>query len=84
MNLFSDESKRPLADRVRPGTLKEFVGQHKVVGKGQFLAAMIDSGRPTSLILWGPPGTGKTTLARIIASSGDFAFEEISDRKSVV
>lgn len=78
MNLFSDDTKRPLADRVRPRTLEEFIGQSQVVGEGQFLRTMITMGVPTSLILWGPPGTGKTTLARIISSSGDFAFEEIS------
>lgn len=78
MSLFSDDTPRPLADRVRPKSLKTFIGQHHVVGEGKFLHSMISGGTPTSLILWGPPGSGKTTLARIIATSGNFAFEEIS------
>ncbi len=78
MNLFSDQTSRPLADRVRPRTLDEFVGQGHIVGEGQFLRTLIENGMLTSLILWGPPGTGKTTLARIIAAGSDAAFEEIS------
>jgi putative ATPase len=78
MNLFSDNAPRPLADRVRPQSLDDFVGQTQVVGEGRFLRTMVERGAPTSLILWGPPGTGKTTLARLIASSSQAAFEEIS------
>ena len=77
MNLF-DQIDRPLADRVRPTSLDEYIGQLQVVGEGQFIRTMIERGIPTSLILWGPPGTGKTTLARIIARSSGSAFEEIS------
>jgi len=78
MSLFEELRQRPLADRVRPRTLDDFVGQAQVVGDGQFLRTLIEQGQPTSLILWGPPGTGKTTLARIIAASSNMAFEEIS------
>ena len=77
MQLFS-EAPRPLADRIRPHVLSEVVGQASVLGEGQFLRTIIEQGTPTSLILWGPPGTGKTTLARIIAGKADAAFEEIS------
>jgi putative ATPase len=59
----------PLADRMRPRTLDELVGQEKIVGPGTLLRAALDAGRITqSMILWGPPGSGKTTLARLIAS----------------
>ncbi|HEX6791702.1 MAG TPA: replication-associated recombination protein A [Candidatus Krumholzibacteria bacterium] len=63
------ERPTPLADRMRPRTLDELVGQEKLVGPGTLLRAALDAGRITqSMILWGPPGSGKTTLARVIAS----------------
>lgn len=64
----------PLADRMRPGTLDEFVGQQHLVGPGRILRKTIESGTLQSLILWGPPGTGKTTLARIIANAAGGRF----------
>src|SRR6201986_695141 len=66
----------PLAVRMRPRTLDEMVGQEHIVGEGSALRAAIESGRPHSAILYGPPGSGKTTLARIAARMADGAFEE--------
>src|ERR1700743_2349543 len=68
----------PLAVRMRPRTLDEVVGQEHIVGVGSALRAAIESGRPHSAILYGPPGAGKTTLARIAARMSDGAFEEES------
>jgi putative ATPase len=68
----------PLAVRMRPRTLDEVVGQEHIVGEGSALRAAIESGRPHSAILYGPPGAGKTTLARIAARMADGAFEEES------
>jgi putative ATPase len=69
---------RPLADRMRPRTLDEFVGQQQLVGPGKPLRVQIDRDDPTSMIFWGPPGTGKTTLAKIIAGITKADFIEFS------
>jgi putative ATPase len=69
---------RPLADRMRPRSLDEFVGQQQVLGPGKPLRHAIESGQLHSLILWGPPGTGKTTLARLIAQKADAQFIALS------
>lgn len=68
----------PLAERMRPKNLDEYIGQQHLVGDGAVLRNMISTGRIQSLILWGPPGVGKTTLARIIATSGNRAFYTLS------
>ena len=68
----------PLADRMRPRDFSEFFGQDKLVGEGRFLRRMVESDRLKSLILWGPPGTGKTTLARMVARITGRAFESVS------
>ncbi|WP_167619654.1 replication-associated recombination protein A [Maribellus sediminis] len=69
---------QPLAERLRPKTLDDYIGQEHLVGKGAVLRKMIESGNITSLILWGPPGVGKTTLAKIIANTLDRPFFVLS------
>ena len=69
---------RPLADRMRPRKLTEFVGQRHLLGPGKPLSASIEAGQLHSLILWGPPGTGKTTLARLIAQAANAQFIALS------
>ncbi len=68
----------PLAERLRPRTLDEYIGQRHLVGQGAVLRQMIESGRISSFILWGPPGVGKTTLAQIIAHRLDVPFHTLS------
>lgn len=76
--LFSAQIKRPLADRLRPQTLAEVVGQNHVVGDDAPLGRMVKARKITSFILWGPPGCGKTTIARLIAENTNLYFEQIS------
>jgi len=71
-------SNQPLAERLRPKNLDEYIGQKHLVGKGAVLRKMIDSGNLSSIILWGPPGVGKTTLAKIIANSLNRPFYILS------
>ena len=74
----SDGTYRPLADRLRPQSLDEYVGQSHLLGLGAPLRRALESGRPHSMILWGPPGTGKTTLARLVANSSHAEFIALS------
>lgn len=69
---------QPLAERMRPQTLDDYIGQKHLVGEGAILRSMIDSGMLSSFILWGPPGVGKTTLARIIAHQLELPFYTLS------
>ena len=83
-DLFSEAAGRrldasaPLAQRLRPATLADFIGQEHVVGPGRALRRAIEDDRVPSLILYGPPGSGKTTLARIVAGTTGSEFEELS------
>ena len=71
---FETDTSRPLAARLRPNTLEEFVGQRHLIGEGKILRRLIEADRISSMIFWGPPGVGKTTLARIIANSTKARF----------
>lgn len=76
--LFGADAPRPLADRLRPKTLEEVVGQDHLLGPDGAIHRMITQGRLTSMILWGTPGCGKTTIARLLAQQTDLAFEPLS------
>jgi putative ATPase len=76
--LFESQAPRPLADRLRPNSLDEVVGQDHLLGPEGPIRRMIASGRLKSMILWGPPGSGKTTIARLLAEHTDFDFAPLS------
>lgn len=68
----------PLAERLRPNTFDEIVGQPHLLGKEGFITRIIESGRPVSIILWGPPGVGKTTIAQLYAKAFNMRFRSLS------
>jgi len=75
---MASKNSSPLADRMRPKTLEEFFGQEKIIGPGKLLRQAIASDAVPPMIFWGPPGSGKTTLAYIIANSTNSDFVQIS------
>ena len=77
-DLFTQQVYQPLASKRRPQSLSDFLGQQHILSQGKPLREAINSGLPHSMILWGPPGVGKTTLAKIIAQAADAHFESIS------
>src|ERR1700749_2477538 len=89
-DLFSEaagprlDASAPLAQRLRPTSLDDFVGQDHVVGPGRALRLAIEGDRVPSMILYGPPGSGKTTLARIVAQTTGPDFEELSAVQATV
>src|SRR5580704_6037952 len=78
LNFHMAVPQAPLAERLRPQTLDQLVGQQHLTGKGSILRTAIEHGKPPSMILWGPPGTGKTTIAGIIANTLHVPFYTLS------
>jgi putative ATPase len=75
---LQNDAPRPLADRLRPKALGEVVGQDHIIGPEGPIGRMVAQGRPTSIILWGPPGTGKTTIARLLSTAFKLHFDQLS------
>ncbi len=75
---LENEAPRPLADRLRPKSLAEVVGQDHIIGPEGPIGRMVAQGRAHSIILWGPPGTGKTTIARLLSTQFKLHFEQLS------
>jgi len=75
---LEDEAPRPLADRLRPQSIEAVVGQDHLISSEGPIGRMLESGRLASMILWGPPGVGKTTIARLIAEHADLEFVQLS------
>ena len=76
--LFENQAPRPLADRLRPAVIEDVVGQDHLLSVDGPLGRMLKAGRLSSLILWGPPGTGKTTIAQLLAAHTEMNFVPLS------
>ncbi|MEQ9349731.1 MAG: AAA family ATPase, partial [Alphaproteobacteria bacterium] len=78
MGLFDGQAPRPLADRLRPASLDQVVGQQHLLAADKPIGRMVAEHRLASMVLWGPPGCGKTTIARLLAETTDMAFRSLS------